>query len=168
MKGDAATKPPTTREGRGSRNARLKNHTPPRYPAPIVRAERLGLIVAAHSCLVEPGKRNRMMPAASQSATFSTPRLRPATPIRIEVLAGARDDGHLQDLRGLLARATLLPTEPIDYEQAAAIYRVCRRSGETVRKLIDCLITAVAIREGVPLLESDADFKAIARQTTLS
>src|SRR3546814_10008982 len=30
--------------------------------------------------------------------------------IRMEILAGARDDAHLRQLRGLLARATVLPT----------------------------------------------------------
>ena len=88
-------------------------------------------------------------------------------PIRMEVLAGARDEGHLRDLRGLLARATILPTLPVDYEDAAAIYRGCRRRGETVRKLIDCLIAAHAIREEVPILHSDSDFEAIARHTRL-
>jgi predicted nucleic acid-binding protein len=36
-----------------------------------------------------------------------------------------------------------------------------------VRSLMDCLIAAVAIREEVELLHNDADFEAIARQTTL-
>jgi predicted nucleic acid-binding protein len=88
-------------------------------------------------------------------------------PVRMEVLAGARDETHLRDLRGLLGRATLLPTGPSDYEDAAAIYRGCRRQGQTVRKLIDCLIAATAIRHGVPLLHSDADFEAIRRHTNL-
>ena len=66
--------------------------------------------------------------------------------IRMEVLAGARDAHHLRHLRGLLARASILPTEPADYEEAAALYRLCRREGETVRRLIDCLIGSVAIR----------------------
>ena len=88
-------------------------------------------------------------------------------PVRMELLAGARDEGHLHDLRGLLARATLLPTEPVDYEEASAIYRRCRRGGRTVRKLIDCLIAAVAIRENVAVLHADADFEAIARHTVL-
>jgi predicted nucleic acid-binding protein len=88
-------------------------------------------------------------------------------PIRMEILAGGRDEQHLNDLRGLLARATLVPTEPIDYEDAAAIYRRCRRGGETVRKLIDCLIAAVAIREGVSILHSYGDFEAIGRHTAL-
>jgi predicted nucleic acid-binding protein len=89
-------------------------------------------------------------------------------PVRMEVLAGARDERHLRDLRGLLARATLLPTEPADYEEAAALYRACRRRGETVRKLIDCLIAATAVRAAAPLLQADADFEVLARHTTLA
>lgn len=88
-------------------------------------------------------------------------------PIRMEVLAGARDEAHLRQLRGLLARATVLPTGPADYESAAALYRVCRRRGETVRKLIDCLIGAIAVREEVPVLHADTDFDVLARHTPL-
>ena len=88
-------------------------------------------------------------------------------PVRMEVLAGARDERHLSDLRGLLARATLIHTEAIDYEEAAALYRVCRRSGETVRKLIDCLIAGIAIRTGSSILHCDTDFDVLARYTAL-
>jgi predicted nucleic acid-binding protein len=87
--------------------------------------------------------------------------------ISMEILAGARDDHHLAQLRGLLGRATMLPTTPADYDQAAALYRRCRRRGETVRRLIDCLIAAVAIRGDVELLHSDVDFAALARHTEL-
>ncbi|MFT5204200.1 MAG: putative nucleic acid-binding protein, partial [Candidatus Aldehydirespiratoraceae bacterium] len=59
--------------------------------------------------------------------------------ISMEILAGARDDHHLSQLRGLLNRAAMLPTTPADFDEAAALYRICRRRGETVRKLIDCL-----------------------------
>jgi predicted nucleic acid-binding protein len=89
-------------------------------------------------------------------------------PIRMEVLAGARDEQHLADLRGLLARGVLIPTEPIDYEEAAALYRRCRRRGETIRRLIDCLIAATAIRTSLPILHSDNDFEALARHTPLT
>ena len=87
--------------------------------------------------------------------------------VRMEVLAGARDQEHLEQLRRLLARATLLPTESIDFETAAAIYRSCRSQGKTVRKLIDCLIAAVAMRANVPLLHLDQDFTSIAAATEL-
>lgn len=88
-------------------------------------------------------------------------------PIRMEVLAGARDEHHLGQLRGLLGRAVLLPTPPAHYETAAALYRTCRRQGLTVRKLIDCLIAAHAIDAGAELLQDDADFAILARCTAL-
>jgi len=87
--------------------------------------------------------------------------------VRMEVLAGARNEQHLHQLRRLLARATVLPTGPIDYDHAAAIYRQCRREGETVRKLIDCLIGAVAISADVAILHRDADFDVLARHAEL-
>ena len=40
-------------------------------------------------------------------------------PVRMEVLAGARDERHLDELRRLLARGTSIPTLPTDYEDAA-------------------------------------------------
>ena len=88
-------------------------------------------------------------------------------PVRMEVLAGARDERQLDDLRRLLARCILLPTEPVDYEHAAALYRACRRSGETVRKLIDCLIAATAIRTASAILHADADYDVLTRHTPL-
>lgn len=87
--------------------------------------------------------------------------------VRMEVLAGARNEFHLGELRRLLARAVLLPTYPTHYEDAAVLYRHCRRQGETVRKLVDCLIASVAIGEGVPILHRDVDFDVLARHTGL-
>ena len=87
--------------------------------------------------------------------------------ISMEVLAGARDESHLEALRGLLARASVLPTEPTHYDEAATLYRRCRREGVTVRRLIDCLIAAAAIGAGVPVLHRDDDFDVLARHTEL-
>ena len=89
-------------------------------------------------------------------------------PVLMEVLAGARDEHHLRELRGLLGRAQMLHCGSPDFETAAVLYRRCRRGGETIRRLIDCLIGAVAIREDVPLLHSDADFEVLARHTELA
>lgn len=88
-------------------------------------------------------------------------------PVRMEVLAGARDEWHLASLRRLLARASLLPMTTEDHEGAAALYRICRRGGETVRSLSDCLIAAVAIRADVAVLHHDRDFAVLARHTAL-
>lgn len=88
-------------------------------------------------------------------------------PIRMEIFAGARDENHLDALRRLLARANSFSAEPIHYEQAAGLYRTCRRRGETVRRLIDCLIAAIAIGANLPVLHFDADFDVLARHTAL-
>lgn len=87
--------------------------------------------------------------------------------VRMEVLCGARDESHLLALRRLLARAAVIPTTAMDYDDAAALYRRCRQRGETVRKFIDCLIAATAIRTNIPILHHDADFEALARHTEL-
>ena len=68
---------------------------------------------------------------------------------------------------GLLARAALLPTVPADYDEAAALYLACRGRGETVRRLIDCLIGSIAIRAGAAVLHNDRDFDVLARHTGL-
>jgi predicted nucleic acid-binding protein len=86
----------------------------------------------------------------------------------MEVLAGARDEVHHQRLRRLLRRCDLLALNGLDdYERAAEVYRTCRRAGETIRKLTDCLIAVVALRTDTPVLHQDADFTAIARQLPL-
>lgn len=87
----------------------------------------------------------------------------------LEVLAGARDARELSDLRRLLAQSAFLPLEePSDHELAAELYRACRREGSTIRRTSDCLIAAVAIRTGMPVLHCDADFDVLARHTALT
>lgn len=88
-------------------------------------------------------------------------------PVRMEVLAGARDAAHLERLRRLLLRGVDLAVERVDYDSAAAIWRTCRHAGETPRSLVDCLVGAVAIRHAVPVCHADRDFDVIARHTGL-
>jgi len=88
--------------------------------------------------------------------------------IVMEILAGARDEADRDRLRRLLYGQEFLAVDgPADYEQAAELYRLCRRGGETPRKLSDCLIAAVAIRNDAELLCEDADFAVIARHAPL-
>lgn len=88
--------------------------------------------------------------------------------IVMEILAGARDEADRDRLRRLLYGQEFLAVNgPADYEQAAELYRLCRSGGETPRKLTDCLIAAVAIRNDADLLCDDADFQAIARRAPL-
>jgi predicted nucleic acid-binding protein len=86
----------------------------------------------------------------------------------MELLAGAADAEGVMRLRRFLGRFELLPVEGLaDYEAAAELYRRCRTGGETVRKLTDCLVAAVALRHGAALLHRDQDFEVLARHTPL-
>jgi predicted nucleic acid-binding protein len=88
--------------------------------------------------------------------------------VAMEILAGARDEADRDRLRRLLYGLEFLAVEgPADYESAAELYRLCRAGGETPRRLTDCLIAAVAIRNDAELLCEDADFAAIARHSPL-
>ena len=89
--------------------------------------------------------------------------------VLLEVLAGPTDERHAARLARFLAGAELLrQLSPGDAEEAAALYRACRRAGETPRSLNDCLVAAVAIRSGVPVLHRDRDFDVLSRHTALT
>jgi predicted nucleic acid-binding protein len=87
--------------------------------------------------------------------------------IVMELLAGARSEKQLSSLEHLLGRATLLPTEPEDFEHAARLYRTCRQNGITIRNMSDCLIAATAIRTKQTVLHDDRDFALLAKHTEL-
>lgn len=89
-------------------------------------------------------------------------------PIVMELLAGARSAAEHTRLRArLLALPRLSVRGMAEFEAAAELYRACRRRGATVRKLIDCLIASVAIRENATVLHNDRDFEVLARHTRL-
>jgi predicted nucleic acid-binding protein len=84
-------------------------------------------------------------------------------PVVMEITAGARDDQRESDLRRLLTRFHLLPFDaPVDFAGATRIYRCCRSVGVAPRGLVDCMIAAVAWRNGASLLCQDADLVRIA------
>ncbi len=88
--------------------------------------------------------------------------------VLLEVLAGTTDEERAARLQRFLAGAELLRQQsPVDAEHAAALYRACRRAGETPRSLNDCLIAAVALRHDVPVLHRDRDFTVLAQHTDL-
>jgi predicted nucleic acid-binding protein len=94
--------------------------------------------------------------------------LRTTEVVMMELLAGATTPEEVAQLRRLLGRFDVLPVEGLaDYEAAAELYRRCRAGGETVRKLTDCLVAAVAMRHGATLLHRDHDFEVLARHTPL-
>jgi predicted nucleic acid-binding protein len=85
-------------------------------------------------------------------------------PVIMEVLAGARTDEREVQLRRLLLRFTLLRFDAAaDFDGAARIYRRCRAAGFTPRGMVDCMIAAVAWRNGASLLAQDSDLQHVAQ-----
>ncbi|WP_448638424.1 type II toxin-antitoxin system VapC family toxin [Geodermatophilus sp. URMC 63] len=88
--------------------------------------------------------------------------------VLLEVLAGTTDEERAGRLARFLAGAELLRQEsPVDAETAAALYRACRRAGETPRSPNDCVVAAVAVRHGVGVPHRDRGFAVLARDTGL-
>lgn len=84
-------------------------------------------------------------------------------PVVMEVLARARTDRLEARLRRLLDRFELLSFDPVaDFPGAVRIYRRCRASGVTPRGMVDCMIAAVAWRNGATLLSHDTDLDLLA------
>lgn len=88
-------------------------------------------------------------------------------PVMMELLAGARDDTHSIHLKRMLNALDYRPVLGQDFEEAARIHRACRGAGETVRSLMDCLVAAVALREGLAVLAWDRDFEVISSHSGL-
>jgi predicted nucleic acid-binding protein len=89
-------------------------------------------------------------------------------PIIMELLAGTRGVAERTKLRArLVALPRLSVRDLVDFEAAAELYRLCRARGASVGRLVDCLIAAVAIRDGATLLHNDRDYEVLARHTRL-
>ena len=84
-------------------------------------------------------------------------------PVVMELLAGADSDRLFERVEKLMNGLQLLPVDAsVDYRDAAILYRAVRRGGHTVRKTMDCLITAVALRTGATLVHHNRDFDVLA------
>lgn len=125
------------------------------------------MILADSSAWIEYLRRTESVADRRMDALLGEDAVAVTDVVLMEVLAGARDELDSIRLRRLLRRCEPFPTTPVDYEAAAQLHRACRAGGETVRKLTDCLIAAVAIRTGVRVLSADADFTVLSRHTAL-
>ena len=82
-----------------------------------------------------------------------------------EVLQGVRQDREFQRISAdFLTYDFLLFSDPITAaEEAATLYRQCRKKGVTIRKANDCLIAHYSLYFRVPLLHNDSDFDQLAK-----
>ncbi len=89
-------------------------------------------------------------------------------PVIFELLMGAASEAEAELLRRFLVSFDLRPFKGIrDAERAADIYRRCRSAGRTLRSSVDCMVAAVALRDGLPVISANRDFEAIAEETGL-
>jgi predicted nucleic acid-binding protein len=89
-------------------------------------------------------------------------------PVLYELTAGARGARRAEELRSLLLRGPMVALAGLrDWEDAAKLYRSARSKGLTVRSTVDCLIAAVCVRTGSPVLALDRDFGALAQVSDL-
>lgn len=85
-----------------------------------------------------------------------------------EILQGIRNEQSVKRVeRRLLAHEVLCLSALDDHRRAARLYRTCRRRSVTIRHPLDCLVAAVCIREGAPLLHADGDFDRLSAHTEL-
>lgn len=86
-----------------------------------------------------------------------------------ELLQGARDDNDLARLESYLAPFEVARLDSLDdFRLAATLHRTGRKAGTPIRSTTDCLIAAVCIREGLPLLHDDRDFDHLAKVSDLA
>lgn len=85
-----------------------------------------------------------------------------------EILVGVRTEAEAARVARTLSAFDSPPElDSSDYEKAAALYRLCRSQGLTIRSLIDCLIAQLCLRHNYELLSKDRDFARIAEVTPL-
>lgn len=85
-----------------------------------------------------------------------------------EILQGIKEDRvHEQIQRHLLTFPIFLTNGVETYLHASDIFRTCRRRGKTIRKTVDCIISAISIENNLTLLHNDRDFDNIAKYTRL-
>ena len=82
--------------------------------------------------------------------------------VRLEILSGVRKDVTLRKITANLNALRRVAARDDDWDEAAALYRTCRRNGVTIRSVVDCLIARLTMREDALLLAHDHDFAMMA------
>jgi predicted nucleic acid-binding protein len=82
--------------------------------------------------------------------------------ILLEILTGLKRREDREKVEKNFQTNLLLTWKRSTTMLAAEIYQEMRRKGKTIRSMVDCLISAVAIETGATILHKDRDFEYIA------
>jgi hypothetical protein len=88
--------------------------------------------------------------------------------ILTEILQGIKNPREHEQVNDLLSSLGFFDMDKSIFILAADIYRSLRSRGITIRKTLDCMIAAVAIKYKVPLLHHDRDFEPIEKHCGLT
>ncbi len=82
--------------------------------------------------------------------------------IFMKILQGITQDKDFRKVKEFLMDFPIYQPKGLEtYINAAQIFRNCRKKGKTVRKTIDCIISAICIESNLLLLHNDKDFNFI-------
>jgi predicted nucleic acid-binding protein len=85
-----------------------------------------------------------------------------------EILQGIKKDKDYMEIKSFLMDFPIYQPKGLEtYKNAAQIFRDCRKKGKTVRKTIDCIISAICIENNQTILHNDKDFDLIEACTSL-
>jgi predicted nucleic acid-binding protein len=82
-------------------------------------------------------------------------------PVRMELMVDPQDFRRRRIMRIYDGFVSTNIVED-DFDLAAEVYRAVQKRGNTIRSQIDCLIAAIAVRQGATLVHNDADFDRMA------
>ena len=121
------------------------------------------LLIADTSAWVEWLRRRESAADLALDTAFAEDLVILVEPVKAELLIGARDRAEVGTLRRLLETIDFELVYPRDdFESATELFHTARQRGVTVRGLTDCLIAAMALRLGHPVLHHDRDFARLA------
>lgn len=81
--------------------------------------------------------------------------------ILTEILQGIKKSNEYHQVKTLMDSLIFLEMNKDTFIFAAEIYRTLRSKGITIRKILDCMIAAIAIENKISLLHNDRDFDPI-------
>ena len=87
--------------------------------------------------------------------------------ILTEVLQGIREDSEHKKTNDYFKELLFLPMNKKVFIKSANIYRQLRKKSITIRNSVDCMIAAVAMKHGIPILHNDKDYDRIAEHFDL-